>query len=621
MAPRRFALTAACLLLFAAAAPARAAQKAGSVVAAAGGLQLRASSQDGQLCLEIAPAGAGTGADALGETCSDPPRSHFSPLQARPPGVGGALALALPADVAAVSLETADQTRAFPTVAAAGFGARFLLVPDAGKVRLERFYAADGTLLGAATDEADDEGEPRGGHVVLHAPGATVRASRGTALEPDPVSLDRTVGKTCVTARVPHSASSFCQSDDDPRPALEVDAASACAPAHNVLFGLAAASIRRVEVQLGSGRRLRAATRALPAAFGGARAVAVRIPRGEAVRFVRGLGSGDRTVTRRVLRQAPGGLPCRNGGGSQSVAFFGRAFDDGGGTRPGPSAAVAAADGHRLLVADAGEELCAGIDRIPRHTCGRPPVEPSLLPLSRRGAVVGGVLSVDVAAVDLDLDRGPTLHAPTTDGPAYTGRYAGKLRYLLAQVPAGRRVVRAILRGAGGQRLGRTDVVLPLHDRRVRRLGSTGLTVRHLQGGSEGHPLEAFCVLPSGAGLFSGSGGACSTDSAPSALATVSCRPRRALIYGRLPRGVRGVALVLADGRELGARVIRLRASEGGVRAWTLVPPRGADVRAVRFLGRLPRPDRFASRPKRLQPFRLPPAARQCGYDTSLDLG
>lgn len=588
------------MLLFALllAAPAQ-----GAVVARDGDTVLRAQRNGDELCLSL----KGT-ADFASRSCEPAPLSAFQPLFVSAFDGETPIAAAVPSRAREVEVEG----RRTPTVAAAGFRERFFIVDAAEPAALLRFYDESGALIAAARYD-----EPRfggGQRVVLRRAGVRISARRDFELRPDPLRVDRTVPSTCLTIRLEGSIG-YCVTGRD-LPALSLDVNRGCAPDAPVISGTVAPAVRRVELLLGSGRRIRLNTRPLPESFGDpARLVADRLPRGEAVRSARGIAADGTPLGRSPLRSAPGGLRCENGRGVSSLTAFG--FGGGGHQgAQGDGAVVRTAAGHRLHAGDgqAADTICVAFDR-PRAGCLPAPVDSTFFTLARAGNAVGGVLAGDVATVTLELDRGRPLTVATTAGPAYAGRFAGRLRFLAAKVPRGRLVERAVARDADGRRLGRGFVFGAFTNEVVARI-PPALTVRRLGGGPEGSVRVGHCVRPNAArGLAAFL--ACRDRRDAVAVAYASCAPRRLLLFGYLPRGVRAVDVELGDRSRVAARVVRLGPEAGGGRVWTYVPDRDAAIRAVVYSDRPPRPFPRIERPERRQPFVLPPVAGQCGYDAS----
>ena len=261
----------------------------------------------------------------------------------------------------------------------------------------------------------------------------------------------------------------------------------------------------------------------------------------------------------------------------------------------GPGQQVAAeADGHRLLVRDAeAERLCVGLDslRADSGDCGLPPVDASLLVVEERAGMASAVVPADVVRVRLPSG----LEVPTVPGDAYTGRYAGRVRFLLAAVPRGSTGTLRFY-DAAGVLLGRgfiTPVDPPPVAGPVTLARGRGWRLGAVNYGHGGCVARAGQLGPE----------ACFADfgRATSAYLSVSCRPRVALLYGTLNRRTRGVAVRLRGGRRMRARVIRVPRRIGGGRAFVLALPRRAEVRSI------------TAGPERVS-LTVLPAARQCGY-------
>jgi hypothetical protein len=76
------------------------------------------------------------------------------------------------------------------------------------------------------------------------------------------------------------------------------------------------------------------------------------------------------------------------------------------------------------------------------------------------------------------------------------------------------------------------------------------------------------------------------------------------MVFGHLPHTIHAVTLELAGGERLHPRVRRVR---GLGRVWTAILPRHQQLRALRYTGKLG-----------TRPFRVLPAARQCGYENQI---
>jgi hypothetical protein len=581
----RRALVAVALALVA--VPSAAAQN-GRIVVSANGYDLYARHDNrGRVCLAVLGRSSGT---------SDGPCqrvfSAFHPVQTFAFGRRAAIGLAVPGTVTRVTAAK----RAFDTVAVDGFSERFALISRTRPDELLRFYDAGGTLVGAARDPYASF-KLHGGTPVFRAPGARVSATRSYDLEPTPLVFDRTLPKTCLVVRVQNSGTDVCVQDGD-LDEVSVQVATACAPARSLLYGLVPPGARGVRAVLGSGRRFAVRARSAP---GPARVVAASLPRGEAVRSVRILDDRGSVIGRDNLGAPPGGLPCRDVDGGTSVGLFAVDALRGDGRKPIAAPVVVAEGGGRSLrAADGrGADLCVALSGQRRFNCATPPVDAAFTFGEQRGRVVSAVLSRDVATVTLELDTGSVIEAVTTEGPAYSGRYAGLVRFLAAELPAGADVRRAIPRDAEGRRIGRIYVDSGT-TQRSRHPFAAGLVVERETYGQGG---RSTCLRPRHALSELGSVGLCSAFArlGPQALISVSCRPRRAVVFGRLSRAIRSVVLQLSDGARLQPRVRRVR---GLGRVWSAVLPRDERLRALRYSGRLG-----------TRPLRVLPAARQCGYE------
>jgi hypothetical protein len=252
-----------------------------------------------------------------------------------------------------------------------------------------------------------------------------------------------------------------------------------------------------------------------------------------AVRFARGLAADGTVVGTRRVGTGPTGIACPEDRGNSVYAFLG--FYGGLGGRPKTTpVSVAEAGGHSLRVADGhGVKLCSGLGKL--H-CQVPPVDAYGAELRRRGRVVGGILAGDVASVDLRLSTGLTQSAETTDGAAYTGRYAGHLRFLAAELPAGAFVTSAIAHDVKRRRLGAV-YVYSLRVSTQRRQVRPGLVLRRTAFSNEGDASTTTCLAPKHA-QSRVSEGLCTFGTRPisggQAFASVSCKPRRAVLAGSL---------------------------------------------------------------------------------------
>ncbi|MEA2170697.1 MAG: hypothetical protein QOF76_3997 [Solirubrobacteraceae bacterium] len=564
------------------AAPAGAAGADGLVVAQDGGLTLRAQHDNHRLCVSL---------NQLFPLCTRAPASPFDGVFADSSG-SHAIGVALAPDVAEVTVQsTRGESAPHWTVAAPGFKARFALIPHGGVAQFLRTYDADGNLIGSVQDLFGGD-PPRTDRRSLS---RRLAVSRQLSLNPDPVDVDRSASSTCITVRRPGGDPSVCQ-PDAVHARLFLQAQDACAPRRPLVIGSAGQAVRSVAVRLTTGRRIVAPTHVLPPLFGPRRAVAIAIPPGTGVRNAGGFDAHGHRIARQILHAAPSGFPCPAGAGGSSELY---GFATGRHGAPLPAVAVATAGPHQLLVADRGRQLCVRIDAT-RRSCELPPVSVAHgFVLRREGPVIGALVPAYVTEVDLRLDDGTVQRVRSHSGPAYTGRYAGLTRFVLANVHGHRGVGRVVARNASGARVGRGFVF----DRPVRtprrRLAGTPFRIFRRHSGPD-HPRTEVCAVPHPNTSPFGSP-ICGGRRETQVLSAVTCAPRRALLYGLLGRKARRVTVRLSGGTPLRATVRRLR----GARLWYAIPPRRATVRSVVVAG--------AREPVAVH---LPPAAEQCGYGT-----
>ena len=192
----------------------------------------------------------------------------------------------------------------------------------------------------------------------------------------------------------------------------------------------------------------------------------------------------------------------------------------------------------------------------------------------------------------------------TTDGPAYTGRWAGGLRFFAATVPARREVTGAVVRNAQGTIIGINERGIPRREVRRRVLAERGgLGVQLVRRTGDPPCLTAFAADLPPARRYC-------TDLDPgipidgpflpySATVTVPCSPRERARLRPHGRPVRH------PGRAAGRRPdgARSRISLRGEDAFVAFLP-DARVRGLRSGDHRVALD-------------LPPASAQCGYSAS----
>jgi hypothetical protein len=137
----------------------------------------------------------------------------------------------------------------------------------------------------------------------------------------------------------------------------------------------------------------------------------------------------------------------------------------GGGSASGqapPPVAGPLASGATLLAFDRGADLCLVLDGAGEGTGCAPPARSLRHPNldsspTGDGLAFYGTVTPDVAAVELQFADGRRVAAPTTPGPAYRGRYAGRVRFFLAEAPVDQQPFLIRLVDAGGQTLAAAD--------------------------------------------------------------------------------------------------------------------------------------------------------------------
>lgn len=486
---------------------------------------------------------------------------------------------------------------------------RFFLRDVPGVPDVVRGYAADGRLVGIG-DASGHSGRTIRSDEVLSSPGLTVRVELQSVIEPSPLQLDRRSQHLCIRVTEDSGSSSTCAGRTDPSSPLMLESTEGCHPRRSVLHGLVAKEGASLSLLLGSGRRITLPVHQLPQGYDfPLAAVASPLPRGEAVRSVALLDASGNRIAAQKAGLAPGGLRCASGRHSGSVSLGYAPVDLGSPSQDGAHAAVEAG-GHRLMVADRGDQLCNGFDEL--VLCELAPVLPPFGIALQQAGMVWAVLSRHVMAVDLVGTDGTTARHSTSEGPGYKGQYAGKVRFLLVSAPG--RYKRVRLLDAEGRDLGGAGVLnvdpRPAQKMRqvvsgrgwaitagvyARNFGATGELVSQssclgirLRGKDVPAPWGDCRVLVS---RFD-----------PRIAGEVLCSPRTAILFGALPEGTRGVEFRTSSGRRITGRVGRLPRSLGGHRVWGAAVPRSARLVSVKFRG------------GKRAPFTMMPPSKQCGY-------
>lgn len=563
-----------------------AAQAAPRTVARSGDFTLQAEHRGGEVCLTLR-----RDRRYQGEACGRQPRSPHRTVSVFPDVYSTTYAAAVGPTVRRAEAEDARGRRTSHKVfAARGFAARFVVIPPKPGAVFVRFYDADGRLLGidagpvgyiASADDTQILGDREAG----------VKAYTEPQLAPTPDQADRLLRLACVDVVNASGGSGVCgEGTDDALIILD----SCDGP--GTLGAVVGSGIAGLRLQLGSGATVELPAQALPPAFAGRRAVGAEVPAGEAVRSATALDASGRDVAGVGVGLAPSGLPCteEDRGKNFSAPLVPVA-------PPAAPVPAAAAGGLPLVVADQGETLCAELGTLTPQLCPAAPVDSDPPRLLRRGATVAGVLSADAARVTLELDRGRDVTVPTTTAPAYTGRWAGKVRFFAAEVPAARTVVRAVVRDARGRAIGVSDRSLgrsSVNRRVLAEQGGVRLQVVRQAGAqpcvtafvADLAPAPSFCTVRNPGRPIDG------PFHTYRAAVVVSCTPRLALAYGRIADGMAVPEVVLAGGRRIKGRRVALPDDD----AWFAFAPDAAveRIRAGKDQARLD----------------LPPASAQCGY-------
>jgi hypothetical protein len=525
-----------------------------------------------------------------GARCGPIPRSPQRALLIFPDAFTDTYAAAVPASVRFAEVEgPRGQRIRHRTFAAPGFVSRFVLIPPPPSAVFVRYYGADGTLLGIDPGPLGYISQENETPVAKG-----VSAYTEPSLYPTPDDPDRLLTIHCVDVANATGQSGFgvCDGFADNGVAL-----SAACELPNMVGGVLGHDVAGMRLTLGSGAALTLPARDLPSLFGGSRAFAGSVPDGEAVRAAAAVDAAGAVVARIAVGAAPGAQPCRSGFDGSFARLLAPA------SPPADAVTVAAASGESLLAADEGERLCVGFARLAARTCPAAPIDSDQPRLLRRGRAVGGALGRDAARVTLRLDGGRRVTVETTDGPAYTGHWAGDVRFFAATVPARRKVIGAVVRDAAGTIVGvnrRGIRIRATHHRILAKRGGIGVEMVRRTGGppclrafaTDAPPVPEFCTDPHPGQQIDG------PPIPYSGSITVACAPRRAVVYGRMPDRLDPPVVRLAGGKTVRSRRIRLRGED----AWVAFLP-DAGIRGLRSGSAAAR-------------VRLPPAGEQCGYST-----
>jgi hypothetical protein len=267
---------------------------------------------------------------------------------------------------------------------------------------------------------------------------------------------------------------------------------------------------------------------------------------------------------------------------------------------PAGAPVVATLPGAALVAFDHGGKLCLGLRGAGPAACDVPPhgiLDPFIDGTASRGtSVLWGVTSTDAASVEV-LALGKRVTAPVSGG-AYTGRFAGQVRFFLVAVSG--QPYRVLLRDGQGRVVGGTDFGRGLTIGRpatIRR-GTLGgkrwrallYQTTHLEPTprDRGRTERLTCVrIAFGAQRSLGDG--CSGPELDPASVSVSprehCNPDGLALSGLAGSDVRRIDAVLGDGTRRPVPLTALPARFAERRhAYALVLAPGIAVRALRIV-------------------------------------
>ncbi len=616
-------------------APAQSASDRGVVVATDGTVQLVATDDASQLCLELRDSSSDMRSQGCGKPEAGAATSATSPAY-RTQLVG----VAVPAAAASVEVRRLGKlVGGGVTVAgeaykgAAAGSVRFAIARLARDTPYDALRAHAKDAAGTLIAVVDVSGERildrrrrlsgRAGQVTWSLVEHRQSALAPTAIDPAHETISRCVGVDVSVRRNGGGNSgggtTMCTSG---RPVedlvLDLDlykarAQDRCSPDFRLVHGLVAASVTRVTVLMGDGRRRTAPTARLR--DGQRRVWGLAIAPGDAVRSVTLASSGG---PGRTLRQAlaPVALNCSVLGDREVFTDYAIGFYDGlpALTPAGPVATIPGSPSIRVADGPA-ETLCLAVAGKPFTAVGC-----ELVP-ALAGDVLRAVDSIEdtravalavparVVTVRLSSADGKTVRdIPTVAGDGYAGRYAGYVRFAAAAVADYDALTRLELLDGAGRVLHREDRLAvpssrpdlrPLPPRRVAgRAGKPSLWQTAMRYGDE----TLRCVTLT-AGPRPPADAECDANrSDMTVLLDASCSTRRLTVAVVVRTGMR----VRAEVGTAAPRRIRLR---NGAGLLTLLP--GDALRGLRFV-RNGRTTRVA--------LNAPPASRQCGWHAAQEV-
>jgi hypothetical protein len=413
---------------------------------------------------------------------------------------------------------------------------------------------------------------------------------------------------------------------DDPYFPMSIGGRRGCGPVPTTLAGFVPAATSALVVTLGSGRVVRLPTRAAPFGRPG-RIVTAILPPGEAIRRAVAVDAGGHELTGGEVRAPPPDRRCERPLTTDLLESWSLLTDPPKaqvGTPTGTEVAAVSATGRRLLVRDAGENLCIGIDRLTfdDRDCGPPPYNShdDYLYVNPKANLVAGVYAAPVSAVDLHFRDGGTLRIPASEGVSYTGHYRSVVRFAFASTPPGRIVTRGVLFDAAGRVIGRATAEGPIDNDTVVRPPRTVLRSgdARVVAGAVGSLLSPRVFACFGVMLGRERNDCQDYDFGHSSVtAVVPCATRQTILFGlSRPRGVVSrVQIHLTDGRTIEPRFADFPSgTQSRARLWLAVLPRDVAVTHVHFA----RKHKAGDSDNIVVPSQ--PPARQCGYEWSQTL-
>jgi hypothetical protein len=239
---------------------------------------------------------------------------------------------------------------------------------------------------------------------------------------------------------------------------------------------------------------------------------------------------------------------------------------------------------------------------------------------SRDKRVSGGAVDPAIAAIVARASDGSRQRVATDAGAGYTGRYAGLVRFFSVTAPRGARLESVTALDARGRRLFdwpvNFDPTPPDAQRRILEGRAPGGRFDLVQARfgipSLKDSVRCLAIVRHGRrpqSLFDCLASADGSDHVGTQYASgvVRCDLRAALIVGGVPRAAATARMRLSDGSTRAARLFESALGRG----FLAVPPSRRGLRGIEIAD-------HAGRTLRRYTTRVPPAARQCGYQFAL---